>query len=170
MRRILMVLSAGVIIVSMAAVMASTALGQARTETYNVSQPESFAFDNPCTGEPILVEGVFHHVVHVTETKNSYHYVIHTNSTDVTGTGEQTGDEYRFVNLYNGAGSGNVKGADTINETLSLKIVSEGSSPDFILQLVNKYTFDEDGKPSVGLQKVTAGCPPEVESSKTIQR
>lgn len=164
MRRAILLLMA----VAATLLMASgTALARAATETHNVKQPESFTIDNPCTGEPILVEGVFHHVVHVTQTEEGYHFVTRTNTRDVTGTGLQTGDEYRFINVAGEVGGYVINGVSTSTSEVSFLVVTEGASPNFILHATQVHVVDEDFDPSVIFEVTTRGCTPDIETSRT---
>ena len=165
-KRILSVLVGTVVMAALMTVMAGAALAQAETATFNVRQPESFTMDNPCTGEPILIEGVFHYVVHVTENENGYHVAIRTNSSNVTATGQQTGDKHRAIHQTGVVQGSLINGVFTSNETLDWRFVTTGSSPNYLLHATVKYTFDEDGQPSVVVEKVTAECTPSDERSR----
>jgi hypothetical protein len=143
------------------------ALAQAATETLNVNQPESFTIDNPCTGEPILVEGVFHHLVHVTQTEEGYHFVIRTNTQDVTGTGLRTGDEYRFINVGGSVGGSVINGVNTNTNEFSFMVVTEGASANFILRGTEVVVYDEDFDPYVIFAVSTVGCTPDIETDRT---
>src|SRR5215208_7531582 len=162
LRRKLAVLGAAVTMAVML-VMAAAAVSAlpATTETFSVSSPESFTINNPCPGyeEPILVEGVFHHVLRVTQVDRAdtqpgtdiYSYTIRTNSTNVTGTGEVSGDEYRFINTggevggsFSSEGSRQGTSGEFTSE-VSYIIVSDGASPNFMLHETSHYTFFPDG-------------------------
>jgi hypothetical protein len=148
-------------------VASGVAMARAATETLNVNQPESFTIDNPCTGEPILVEGVFHHLVHVTQTQEGYHFVIRTNTQDVTGTGLQTGDEYRFINVGGAVGGSVINGVHTNIDEVSFMVVTEGASPNFILHGTEVLVHDEDFDPYVIFEVSTVGCTPDIETNRT---
>jgi hypothetical protein len=166
LRRKLAILGAAVTMAVML-VMAAAAVSAlpATTETFSVSSPESFTINNPCPGyeEPILVEGVFHHVLRVTQVDRAdtqpgtdiYTYTIRTNSTNVTGTGELSGDEYRFINPGGSVGGSfstevTPEGqgiAGQFTDELSYIIVSEGASPNFMYHETIKYVFPHDPDP-----------------------
>jgi hypothetical protein len=151
----------------MLVVASGVAVAQAATETLNVNQPERFTIDNPCTREPVLVEGVFHHLVHVTQTEEGYHFVIRTNTHNVTGTGLRTGDEYRFINVGGSVGGDVVDGVSHATDEVSFMVVTQGASPNFILHGTSVLVFDEDFDPYVIFEVSTVGCTPEIETSRT---
>jgi hypothetical protein len=162
MRRAILLLTA------MALLMVSgVALAHAATETLNVKKQERFTIDNPCTGERILVEGVFHYLTRVTQNENGYHFVIRTNTEDVTGTGLQTGDEYRFINVSGAVGGSVINGVNTNIDEVSFMVVTEGASPNFILHATEVLLFDEDFDPYVIFEVSTVGCTPDIETSRT---
>jgi hypothetical protein len=164
MQRAILLLTAMAVALLMAS---GVALAQAASETLNVNEPERFTIDNPCTGESILVEGVFHHLVHVTQTEDGYHFVIRTNTEDVTGTGLQTGDEYRFINIGGAVGGSVINGVSTNTNEVSFIAVTEGASPNFILRGNEVLLFDEDFDPYVIFAVSTVGCTPDIETSRT---
>jgi hypothetical protein len=173
MRRVALVLAATALSLLLAS---GVAMARATTETYSIRDPESFTIDNPCPGyeEPILVEGVFHHVVQVTQVEGDfYRSVIHTNSNNVTGTGLETGDEYRFINTgLNAGGSFNTEGgpngvANTLTYEVSYIIVSEGASPNFMLHEKITLVLDEDSNPNIYHEQLRVSCTPGAEPSQT---
>jgi hypothetical protein len=90
MKRIVVVLGVAALMVAMVAAYAGVAMAQATNETINIRSPESFTIDNPCPGyeEPIQVDGIFHSVYRVTQVEGDlYRYVIHVNTSNVTGIG-----------------------------------------------------------------------------------
>jgi hypothetical protein len=164
MRRAILLLTAMAAVLLMAS---GLALAQTATETLNVNRMERFTIDNPCTGEPILVEGVFHHLVHVTRTEEGYHFVIRTNTQDVTGTGLQTGDEYRFINVGGAVGSDVINGVATNTDEGSFMVVTQGASPNFIIHGTLHAVVDQDFDPYVIFEVSTVGCTPDIETTRT---
>jgi hypothetical protein len=174
LRRKLAVLGAAVTMAVMLVMAAAVAMAQATTETSNVSRTESFTIDNPCPGyeEQILFEGVFHHVVRVTQVDRPntppgtdiYTYTIRTNSTNVTGTGLSTGDEYKLVGAGGEVGGsfsseGSRQGTSGEFTAASIgRIVSHGASPDFMYHETVHYTFFPDGTATGEVQNVWATC------------
>jgi len=139
----------------------------ATTETDVYRQPESFTIDNPCQGyeEPILVEGVFQYVYRVTSVGEDpinpdfYYFLIHANASNVTGTGLETGDEYRFINGIVSTGSGS-PGPSGSQFTYNVRyiIVSDGASPNFIYHEVLRQVIAPDGQPFITIEKYWATC------------
>jgi hypothetical protein len=153
-----------VVTVSVVLLLASgVAMAQATTETINIRSPESFTIDNPCPGyeEPIQVDGVFHHVGHVTQFEgNLFRFVGHTNTTNVTGIGLVTGDEYRFINSGGFAGGGTTAGGtNTLTDEVSYIIVSKGASPNFMLHAQLTLVFG-DPNPSAFHEQLRTECTP----------
>src|SRR5215208_3894400 len=139
----------------------------ATTETDVYRQPESFTIDNPCQGYevPILVEGVFQYVYRVTSVGEDpinpdfYYFLIHANASNVTGTGLETGDEYRFINGIVSTGSGS-PGPSGSQFTYNVRyiIVSDGASPNFIYHEVLRQVIAPDGQPFITIEKYWATC------------
>ena len=166
LRRKLAVLGAAVTMAVMLVMAAATVSAlPATTETLNASSSDPFTIDNPCPGyeEPILVEGVFHQVMRVTQVDRPntqpgtdiYTYTIRSNTTNVTGTGEVSGDEYRFINKGGEVGGSfstevTPEGqgiAGQFTDEVSYIIVSEGASPNFMYHRTVKYVFPQDPDP-----------------------
>jgi hypothetical protein len=153
---------------------AAVAMAQTSIEKFNVSSPAQFTIDNPCPGyeEPILVEGVFHHVLQVTQVDlpntqpgtDIFKYTNSTNTTNVTGTGLETGDEYRFINP--GGTHDTTLPADetsqgiafTNTEELSYIIVSKGPSPNYMFHGTWKTVYREGTEPIIQLENVWTSC------------
>lgn len=106
--------------------------------------------------------------MHVTQTEDGRHDVITTNTRDVTGTGLQTGDEYRFINA--GTSQDNSvdlnQGDSSIqedNQAANLMVISDGASPNFLVHGVYHETFNADGQPLVFFQVIVSGCTTDLE-------
>jgi hypothetical protein len=166
MRRIGVVLGVAVVMAAAVALTAGAALAQSETETFHIRDMTSFILDNPCTEEEILFEGDFHNVVHTTLNEQGGHTQSLTTNIGITGTGLETGDKYRFINAGGFQQSGLANGMSVDNNHVILLVVSEGSSPDLILQIVTKVMRDEDGEPFLGFEIITNGCTPEVETTQ----
>ena len=170
MRRRGIVLGVAAVMATTVALAAGTALAQAETSTIQVQGPTSFTVDNLCTGETILFEGDFHNVIHTTFNENGQHFVTN-GGTRVTGTGLQTGDEYRlitagaYVEYVESTGEG--EGLFLNNEATTFHIISQGPSPDFIGHVVSKTTVDLiDQQPNTVFVAEVIGCTPEVETTR----
>jgi len=172
MRRIIVLMTAAALMVVVAA---AAVFAQPPTiEKYQVSTPVSYTIDNPCPGyeEPILLEGVFHQVIQNTRVENEtslvYKYTNRGYSTNITGTGEVSGDVYRVTNTGGEVGASfvvsnseptspqGIAGTDTF-ESHSV-VVSKGASPNFVLHQTLKFTFFYDSDPTAEVQNVWATC------------
>jgi hypothetical protein len=167
MRRIGVVLGVAVVMAAAVALTAGAALAQSETETFHIRDMTSFTFENPCTEEEILFEGDFQNVQHITLNEQARNVLSLTTNIDITGTGLETGDKYRFINTGGFQQSGGANGMSVDNNHVILLLVSEGNSPDLILQIVTKVMRDEDGEPFLGFEIITNGCTPEVETTQT---
>jgi hypothetical protein len=171
MKRIVVVVGVAAVMAAAVALTAGAALAQAETETWHNRGQSNFTIENPCTGEEVLVENTFHNVIHVTLNENGYHTHSHASATDATGTGLQTGDEYRFINA-----GGFTEWQEIVDETSGLyvnnyeviyMVVSEGASPNFLMHLLYKVTSDTaDGQPGLVFRAETISCTPEVEPTR----
>jgi hypothetical protein len=148
----------------------------ATTETETIRQPESFTRENPCQGyeEPILFEGVYQIVYKVTSVGDDpvnpdfYLSLVHVNASNVTGTGLETGDEYRFISRGVNTGSGSPGPSASQNTyNVSWVIVSEGASPNFVLHESLKQVNAPDGHPFISTEKYWTTCTGGVETSPT---
>jgi len=172
MRRIVVVLGVTAVMAAAVALTAGTALARAETETFqNTGEVIPFTIENPCTGEEILFEGKVRNPVHTTLNENGYHDVTRGVLIDVTGTGLQTSDKYRLVNAGGLAEyseiEGEVGGLYVNNDETIFMVVSEGASPNFLMHLLYKVTFDTaDGQPGLVFAAETIGCTPEVETTR----
>jgi hypothetical protein len=150
------------------ALTAGTALAQAETETSIRREPFAFIYDNRCTGEPMLIEGSFQQVTHTTLSENGYHVVISSHISNVTGTGLQTGDEYRITGTAHTVQGSLRNGIEVSNDGTTEVVVSKDGSPNALLRLLFKYTYDaDDGQPNMAVVGETIGCTPEVETTHT---
>jgi hypothetical protein len=95
-----------------------------------------------------------------------YSYLSHTDTTDVTGTGEVSGDEYRFINpgvstggSFSAAATPKGQGvaASFIDEG-NEQMVSEGASPNFTLHETTKYTLLSDGTSTAVVENTWTTC------------
>ena len=175
MRRVIMLITAAALMAVMVVVAAAAVFAQPPTiEKYHVYRPVSYTITNPCPGyeEPILLEGVFHQVIQNTRVENEtsivYKYTNRGYSTDITGTGEVSGDVYRVNNTGGEVGASfvvsnseptspqGIAGTDT--SEIHYLVVSEGASPNFVLHETVKYTFFYDSDPTAEVQNLRVTC------------
>jgi hypothetical protein len=126
---------------------------------FNQTQPFS-TIVNVC-GEDIQVEGVFHQVVSGNISGNgNYHSKFHINAKG-TGIGLVSGAKYQWndainenLNLTQG-GSG-CCGNQTISQ--QLRIIGQGSAPNFLLTSLTHVTVNANGDFTVFTDSFTAEC------------
>ena len=162
MKRISFVLGLAVLMAATVALMAGTALAQAETETFQIREPVEFVADaNDCTGEEILFEGVQHQTTVVTTNENVRHVVSRNNGINFTGTGLETGDEYRLT-----IGGGSSEGVITDNlfvysEQGHSVLVIEGDSSNVRTHFRDIEVIDFSGdQPSVRIEEFSLDCIP----------
>ena len=166
MRRIGVVLGVAVVIAAAVALAAGTALAQAETETSIRREPFAFIYDNRCTGEPMLIEGTFQQVTHTTLNENGHHVASSSHISNVSGTGLQTGDEYRITGTAHTVQSSLRNGIELSNDGTTEVVVSKDGSPNSVVLLLFKYTVDvTDGQPSMVVEVVSFRCTPEGETT-----
>jgi hypothetical protein len=167
-RRIGIVLGVATVMAAIVALTAGTALAQSETETFRIRDTIAFIWENPCTEEEILFEGDFQNVFHSTLNEKGYHNFSRGNAVGITGTGLETGDEYRFINAGGYTQNQLANGMFIDNNKAAQLLVSDGNSPNTILQVVTKATFDDvDREPFLIFDITTFGCTPEVETTQT---
>jgi hypothetical protein len=166
MRRMFVVLGLMAVMAAIAALTAGAALAQAQTETSIIRESFEIIGENRCTGEPILIEGDFQQVTHTTLSENGSHVVISSNIRNVSATGLQTGDEYLITGTAHTVQSELSNGIQVSNDGAAEVVVSKDGSPNALIHLLFKYTFDaDDGQPSMVVEVTTIGCTPEVETT-----
>jgi hypothetical protein len=176
MRRIVLAFTVPALLAVMV-VAATAAFAQPPTiEKYKLESPVS-DIQNPCPespfyGENIPLEGVIHQVIQTTRVENEtsivYKYTNRIHSTNVTGTGEVSGDVYRVITTGGETGGSflvsnsdptspeGIAGTDT--SEIHYVVVSEGASPNFVVHQLIKYTFFYDGTVTAEVQNAWATC------------
>jgi hypothetical protein len=157
MKRVGVVLGVAMVMVALTG---GTALAQAETETSRVREPFALVGDNPCTGEPMQLEGEFQQVTHTTLSQNGYHTVSSSHIINMTGTGLQTGDKYRITGTAHTVGASLRNGIEVSNDGATEVVISKGSSPNALVHLLFKYTVDADGQPNMVVTAETIRCTP----------
>jgi hypothetical protein len=129
--------------------------GGRQTCTRSFREPFSMFVTNPCTDETVLIEGEMHLVTHTTINRNSMHTRFHMemhgtgSTTDVpdaatkamgvkylfASTRRSLGTDYTFSNNING-GSNSGPPPENFSDPISLRIISHGGSPNFLMHLV----------------------------------
>ena len=166
-RSIILLVVAGVALL----VASGVAIGQATTEVVHVRQLESFVLEetihSSCIDEPILVEGVFYGVQTVTQNDTGYHAGVHGGTANVTGTGQESGDEYRFINVGSSVGSSLINGVETYETALSFIVITEGPSPNFMMHFTYHGVFNAGNDSPLLVDRESLHCTPDVKMSQT---
>lgn len=125
----------------------TTAYGQASTTTFR----DTFTFSdgrlNPCNGEFVSFDGTISFVSHFTNTPNGGTII----NFNLQSTGHGQGD---LGNTYNIDGNNHFKfisqpGAAELESTVdSIRVISQGSADNFILETIFKVTFNANGEPT----------------------
>jgi hypothetical protein len=177
MRRIVMLLTVALVMAVMV-VAATAAFAQPPTiEKYKLESPVSSVIQNPCPespfyGENIPFEGTIYQVIQNTRVENEtsivYKYTNRIHSTNVTGTGEVSGDVYRVITTGGETGGSFLVSnseptspegiAGTAISQTHYIVVSEGASPNFMYHELVKYTFFYDGTVTAEVQNAWATC------------
>ena len=117
------------------------------------------AITNPCNGETVTLSGTFHVLVATTSDGNGgFHMVMKDNAQNLTGIGQTTGTNYRFVS--NSMFNVNVQPPFPSEFTLpaTMNLVSQGSAPNFFVQSLFKVTVNADGTVTVAIFAFNTSC------------
>ncbi len=140
------------------ALAAGMALAQATTDTFVVKQPFNKTLFNPCTGEEVQFTGDILFLYRETRDPNGgFHIEQHTSGAGVTGTGE-SGTQYRLVGVARQGvyfAPGETREATSVQ---SLRLVSNGSSDNYVLVTQIHVTFNANGEPTVVLFREDIEC------------
>ncbi len=143
---------------------AGAALAQAQTDTFIAKQPITFGATNPCNGEFIEFSGTFILQGHTTYDANgNQHSSSGSAAINITGTGEQSGAEYRYI-----------VGGDRhiVHESLAepfppeirsdvftLNIVSSEGTPNFLMHVTAHYAYNvATGEFTADVNNVNTEC------------
>jgi hypothetical protein len=121
----------------------------------NIDIPISGIAGNPCNGEILTFSGVAHSTMHITfDNSGGYHDDFHANI-HITATGDQ-GNTYVGNEEVNNPFNGKVGFETTF--TLTLSAISQGSAPNFVMQMVQHITVHPDGTVTAFVNKLSATC------------
>jgi hypothetical protein len=144
MRRILTVLTVTLVMATMVvAVLAGPVFAQAETYTITETQPFSTATSNPCNGEIVRITGEQTRVYHRTANDNTL-VSVSISHTKLSGTGDQTGAEYKVLYKSNSAYLVRVGTTRTwVNRT---QIMGAPDAPNFSVNLIVHTTVNDNGE------------------------
>jgi hypothetical protein len=143
----------------LAALVTSLVVGPRSAEAFqelNIEFPVSFTIPNPCNGEDVDVSGVFHdRISFVFNNGGQLLLVEHVNAQGVTGEGD-LGNTYQVQNTANTIFNGVFTGEDTV--VRNLRLVSDGSAPNFEVHLLEHITVNANGTVTADFEDFTAEC------------
>ncbi len=136
------------------------ALAQATTDTFNEKVPIDEVFDNPCTDEPVRLTGNLHILFHVTEdAKGGFHVQLHFQPQGVSGTGLESGEQYRGVGVTRqGFYFPPEEGLREFTVVDRFIIVSKGPSENLLAATTIHVTFNANGEPTAEVFRVRIRC------------
>jgi hypothetical protein len=155
MRRTIISLAAVLIL----AAMAPPAMAATTTTTEITTIPFTTTIgDNPCTGEPVTLQGELRVITHVTESAGSYIANSFLLPRRVTGVGVSTGAEYVFVGATHS--SFTLTGAlqNEVTDTFSSSLVSRGGGGNLLVTGVFHETVNANGEVTALVDSVGATC------------
>jgi len=141
------------------ALAAGMALAQATTDTFTEKVPVDTTLINDCTEEAVQLTGDVNFLFHVTEDANGgLHVQLHTSAQGITGTGLESGTQYRVVGVTRDEyyfGPGETREETYVN---SVRLVSNGSSDNLLVTQIFHVTFNANGEPTVELVREDIQC------------
>lgn len=145
---------------SVAAAFAGTrAFAQATTTTTNEEIPFTDTRPNPCNGDQVTFQGTMHVTNSVTtDTSGGYHLKTHVNYQDVSGTGTPSGLSYNVRTTTNETLNDNDGPQAETTVIQTIKLISQGSSPNYFLHLVFHITVNANGETTSTVTESSIEC------------
>ncbi|MCA1593292.1 MAG: hypothetical protein LC754_11725 [Acidobacteria bacterium] len=131
-------------------------MAQATTITTNVEMPVNQTVTD-CNGQPVILSGTVHMVVHsTTDANGSTHVTIHSNYQDVSGT-SPSGITYRGVNSVETTfnSSGPQSEVTTVDNVL---LVSQGSTDNLRISATAHITINANGVATAQFTRLAVTC------------
>jgi hypothetical protein len=131
---------------------------QATTERLVITEEYDYVTGNPCSGEPIHVEGTLTSVLRTTTTPNGNVLTAGHTNVDMTGTGTLTGTTYQIVDIREITTNLDENGVRQSVGAWAYLVV--GAGPDNNLLVTNQYhvTVTPDGDVVAEIFNVTTKC------------
>lgn len=141
------------------AVAATTAIAQSTTVTTNETIPFTGSITNPCNGDLVTFQGDMHVTNHMTtDASGGTHLKTHVNFQGVTGTGAPSGLNYNVRTTINETVNDN-DGPQTESTIISsVKLISQGSAPNYFLQIVFHITVNGNGVTTSTVDETKITC------------
>jgi hypothetical protein len=124
--------------------------------TSNETFPMTDVVVNPCNGESVQLGGTVHDVVHVTINGNVFSVMEHANGADVSGVGRTTGASYKGNDVLASHFSAAAGVETSVVESITMN--AKGSTPSFVIKLVEHITIDANGVVTASVDNRTTSC------------
>ena len=133
-------------------------MAQASTVTTNVEIPINQTVTD-CNGQPVVISGTAHMVVHFTlDGHGGTHVVVHNNYQDVTGTSQiNPAITYRAVNTSHQTFNSNVPQSE-FTSTENVRLVSSGPTDNLIVQITTHTTINALGVATATVTNMVVKC------------
>ena len=137
-----------------------SALAQAVTTTTTEAVPVTFVGVNPCTGEPLLIEGVSHVVIHETTDASGGRTQIYFGAFTGSALGQVSGTRYRLVNVQlDNQAHFSVDGATESTDVLTIHFIALGKLQEsFYSQITHHSTINANGEVTATPLLVRSEC------------
>ena len=123
----------------------------------NIKRPVDESCFNDCTEEWVDFHGYVHEALKVTDDGNGgFHISNHINYRDVTGTGENSGDNYRVTGAYNI--NVNLKAGVEFTEVHNGQIIRPGKGGNFLVHFTYHMTANANGEVTSYVDNIEIKC------------
>lgn len=135
------------------------ASAQATTVTTNETIPFTDTRSNPCNLDLVTFSGELHVTNSVTtDAGGGTHVRSHVNYQDVSGTGSPSGLSYRVVTTTNESLNDNDGPQSELTVIQVVRLISQGSAPNFQLQVVLHITINANGQTTSEVTETRIMC------------
>ena len=137
----------------------SPAFGQATTTTTNEEVPVSSSVVNTCNGDVVAFQGTLHVTnTLTTDSGGGFHMKTHSNFQDVSGVGAPSGVNYRIGTTNNETTNDNDTPQFEMTVIQTVKVISQGSTPNLFLQFVLHVTVNANGQTTSTVNEIRSEC------------
>jgi hypothetical protein len=141
-------------VMALAAAIPSLAIGE--TTVHEINTPFATMVMDPCTGEPVAIEGTLDTIVEITpDASGGFHNKIH-NASKGTGVGLVSSTRYTYSEELDSELTS--AGAATETQTLNHFLTSAGSSDNFFFKMTVHTTVNGTGVPTASVDHFDSGC------------
>ena len=137
-----------------------SALAQATTTTTTEKVPRTIEGVNPCTGEPLLIEGVSHVVIHETTDASGGRTQIYFGAFTGSARDLESGTTYRAVNVQlDNQAHFSADGATESTDVITIHFIALGKSQEsFYSQITHHSTINANGEVTATPLLVRSDC------------